>query len=62
MPRDRHASPDELPAPGHAGVSGMTPDSPYEIRVLGPSTGTGPPGSRACKSSATAARRSFPAR
>ena len=35
MPRDSHASADELPASGHAGVTGMTPDSHYEIRVLG---------------------------
>jgi hypothetical protein len=35
MPRDRHASADELPAPGHAGVTGMAPDPHYEIRVLG---------------------------
>ena len=35
MPRDRHASADELPAPGHADVSGMAPDPHYEIRVLG---------------------------
>jgi hypothetical protein len=35
MPRDRPASADELPAPGHAGVTGMTPDARYEIRVLG---------------------------
>ena len=35
MPRDRHASADELPAPGHASVTGMAPDSHYEIRVLG---------------------------
>ena len=26
---------DELHAPGHAGVSGMAPDTLYEIRVLG---------------------------
>lgn len=35
MPRDMHASADELPAPGHTGVTGMAPDSRYEIRVLG---------------------------
>ncbi len=35
MPRDRHASADELPAPGHAGVSRTAPGSRYEIRVLG---------------------------
>ena len=35
MPRDRHASADELRAPGHAGVTGMATDSHYEIRVLG---------------------------
>lgn len=35
MPCDRHASADELPAPGHAGVSRTAPDTLYEIRVLG---------------------------
>jgi hypothetical protein len=35
MPYDRHASTDELLAPGHAGVSGIAPDTLYEIRVLG---------------------------
>ena len=35
MPYDRHASADELHAPGHAGVSGMAPDTFYEIRVPG---------------------------
>ena len=35
MPRDMHASADELPAQGHTGVTGMAPDSRYEIRVLG---------------------------